>query len=92
MNARKLFNKPDDAPPFPMFINAVDVVGLGADIMLDLGNVSVEAVNIANASGSTPPVVDMFVLARFGMSLVTAKMLHQRLEMILSQIPKEPVK
>jgi hypothetical protein len=84
---RKIFSNPEGSPPFPVFVNAVDFVGIGPDVMLDLGVVTPESVNEASAKSVTPPVIDLHVIARFGMSLPTALILHQRLTAIFAQIP-----
>jgi len=87
INTRKIFANPAEAPPFPVFINAVDVIGIGHDVMLDVGVISPEDVNSATATGMSPPLIDMHVITRFAMSVATVALLHQRLIQILSQLP-----
>ncbi|MGA9061555.1 MAG: hypothetical protein WB341_07805 [Terracidiphilus sp.] len=86
---RKVFSGQEGGPPSPVFVNATDFVGLGSDVILDLGIVSPESVNAANAKGATPLLIDFNVIARFAMSIPTAATLHQRLSMILAQIPAQ---
>jgi predicted metal-dependent peptidase len=81
---RKVFTNPEGAPPFPVFINAADFVGMGPDILLDVGVVTPENVTSAKAAGGdVPPVIDIQVIARFAMSTQTAALIHERLSMVL---------
>jgi hypothetical protein len=85
---RKVFLRPDDAPAFPIFINAVEFSAIGMDLLMDGGVVSPESVNEAQAKlkeGGNPPLLDVHVIFRAAMSFQTATLMHQRLGELLGK-------
>jgi hypothetical protein len=64
---------------------------MGMDVFMDAGVVSPESVTaaLANAPAEGIPTVDLHVTVRFGMSLQTAMMMHQRLTDLLSHAQQQ---
>jgi hypothetical protein len=90
-NTRRVFASVTGDPPFPVYINGAEFMGIGADVVADFGVISPESAmaGITAVSGSdTIPTFDFHVLSRFAMSVPTAVLLHQKLSAILAQIPK----
>ena len=90
VTSHRLFSRKDDDGPIPAFTNAIEFGGLGADIFMDIGIVTPEAVNAALAKheGADGPVaVDVYIQHRFSMSLQTAIQTHQKLAQLIASSP-----
>lgn len=83
---RSFVKNPGDAP-LPEYVNAVEFSSTGMDVFMDVGVYSVEAANNAaiefTKNPEEQPVVDVFVAHRFGMSMQTAMLMHQRLSLLI---------
>jgi hypothetical protein len=93
---RRVFSRSGEDAPIPTFINAVEFIGMGMDVIMDVGVVSPESIvkskeKFAKEPNSTPLVVDLLVHSRFGMSLQTAIAIHQKLTQALHQIQQQPL-
>lgn len=71
------------------FINSAEFAASGMDVFMDVGVVPVESVHAAavqyKADPSKPAPVEFHVSYRFGMSLQSAIMIHQRLTLLIQQ-------
>lgn len=85
--SRKVFMRSSEEPP--IFINSAEFTGMGMDVFMDLGVVPAESVNEAiklyKEDPSKPVPVDFHISFRFGMSIQSAIVIHQRLSMLLQQ-------
>lgn len=83
--SHKVFSRGGDDPPSPKYVNNVEFIASGMDVFMDAGTVSPESVKDAIEMKSTGknPTVNFIVDFRFGMSLQTAVLLHQRLTDLL---------
>jgi len=84
--SKRRFSRTEGDPPEVSYVNAVEFTALGMDIFMDVGIVSPETINKAREQEqlySAPLIVDFQVNARFGMTLQTAIMIHQRLTDVL---------
>jgi hypothetical protein len=86
--SKKVFSHTPDDPPFPTYTNIVEFTGLGIDVFMDIGVVSPESVQSAmdDKRQPAPPAIrtiDMNVLCRFGMTIQTAIMMHQKLTQLI---------
>ena len=83
--SQKVFSRDEDDAPSPKYVNNVEFIASGMDVFMDAGTVSPESIRGAlemKASGKNP-AVKFHVDFRFGMSIQTALILHQRLEELL---------
>jgi hypothetical protein len=73
----------------PVFINSAEFSGMGMDVFMDVGIVPVESISVATKTyqenPDKPPSVDFHVSFRFGMSVQSAILIHQRLSQFLQQ-------
>ncbi len=87
VTSRKIFLPSGEEPP--IFINSAEFVGMGMDVFMDVGVVPVESIAAATktyqANPERPALVDFHVSFRFGMSIQTALMIHQRLTHLIQQ-------
>jgi hypothetical protein len=85
--SRKVLMRTSEEPP--VFINAAEFAAMGMDVFMDVGVTPVESVNAAiqlyKDHPNEPPPVDFHVSFRFGMSIQTAMLIHQRLTQLLQQ-------
>jgi hypothetical protein len=85
--SKKVFSRGSEDAPSPEYANNVEFSSLGMDIFMDVGTVAPESVREAMESDRTPdrtpPTVRFFVDFRFGMSLQSAHMMHQKLTAVL---------
>jgi hypothetical protein len=92
---RRVFSRSDNDPPIPTYVNAIEFTGLGMDVVMDVGIVSPESIIKARdraakePESTAPAVVDLQVFFRFGMSLQTAVLAHQRLSQMLQMTQEQ---
>jgi hypothetical protein len=83
---KKVILRPED-PRF--FVNAAEFSGNGMDIFMDLGVITpesaAEAAKLYKEHPGAPVPVDFAVSFRFGLTVQTAILLHQRLALLLQQ-------
>ena len=84
---KKVFAREENRPPYPTYANAIDFTVVGMDVFMDVGAVEPESVQAAVLEQQSPehgtPSVNLNVLFRFGMTIQTALLMHQKLsEMI----------
>lgn len=82
---RRVFSRSGDDGPSPAFVNNVEFTLVGTDLFMDTGIVSPEALRdtLKDLKTGGTPTVRFNVDFRFGMSLQTARMMHQRLTTVL---------
>jgi hypothetical protein len=83
-SSQRIFSMDPDGPPRPEFTNAVEFSGMGMDVYMDVGVYSIESANnaaseVAKNPEGGQPTVEVYVAHRFGMSMQTAVLMHQRL-------------
>lgn len=85
VNSRKVFGPEKET----VFINSAEFSGIGMEIFMDVGIVPVESMNQAikshNEDPKNIPSVDFHVSHRFGMSIQSAVLIHQRLTQLIQQ-------
>jgi hypothetical protein len=86
---KKMFLRSGDAAPSPKYVNNVEFSAVGMDVFMDAGTVPPEAIRDAAASNAQPPTVEFFIDFRFGMSLQSAVLMHQRLTELLQASAKQ---
>jgi hypothetical protein len=94
--SHKAFSRESDEAPCPHYVNNVEFTASGMDVFMDAGTVAPEAIRDAmEGKAGDPPSVKFNVDFRFGMSLQTALLLHQRLGALLQasarQLQPRPV-
>ncbi len=85
--SRRVFERTSSEAPPPTYINNVEFIGAGMDIFMDAGIVSPESVKetLETDPGDGLRIVKFNVDFRFGMSLQTAMVMHQRLSDLIQQ-------
>lgn len=85
--SRKVLMRSSEEPP--VFINSAEFTMMGMDVFMDVGVVPAEslaaALKIFQESPGKPAPVDFHVSFRFGMSIQSAVMIHQRLSQLIQQ-------
>lgn len=82
--SHKAFSRENDEAPRPLYVNNVEFTVSGMDVFMDAGTVAPEAIRDAmEGKSGDPPSVKFNVDFRFGMSLQTALLMHQRLGALL---------
>jgi hypothetical protein len=84
--SQKAFSRNSDEAPSPNYVNNVEFAASGMDVFMDTGTVSPEAIRDAleiMKSSDKTPAVKFIVDFRFGMSIQTAIVMHQRLSALL---------
>jgi hypothetical protein len=90
--SKRVFARAAGDAPSPLFINAIELTSVGMDVFVDVGVVPPESLLAFQKNPPQEgdiPFVDMFVTARYGMSVQTAIMLHQRLTVMLQQLGEQ---
>jgi hypothetical protein len=86
--SQKILSPTADGTP-RVFINSAEFSGAGMDVFMDVGVVPIESMGAAaeqfKRDPSAPAKIEFHISFRFGMSLQSAAMIHQRLTQFLQR-------